>query len=65
MNSFNSPNIFPQFHPGILNRYLTVQTAAEATGYNIQYMRRVLHSGTLVGFKICQIGLIKMESLET
>ena len=65
MISFTSPFITQQPHTGILiNRHLTVQAAAEATGYNIQYLRRLLRSGTLEGIKIGQIWLIEMQSLE-
>jgi len=35
-----------------------VQAAAEATGYNIQYLRRLLRSGKLEGIKIGQMLLI-------
>jgi excisionase family DNA binding protein len=66
MISFNSPNISPQFHTGVLvNRHITVQAAAEVTGYNIQYLRRMLRFGRLEGIKIGQMWLIEMESLET
>ena len=65
MISFNSPKISQQSHTGILiNRHLTVQAAAEATGYNMQYLRRLLRSGRLEGIKIGQIWLIEMQSLE-
>ena len=43
---------------------LNVLAAAEATVYNIQYLRRLLRSGTLAGIKIGPIWLIEMESLE-
>ena len=66
MTLFNTPYISQQTHTGILiNRHLTVQAAAEATGYNIQYLRRLLHSGKLEGIKIGQLWLIEMQSLET
>jgi hypothetical protein len=53
MISFNSPNISQQSQTGILiNRHITVQVAADVTGYNIQYLRRMLPSGTLEGIKI-------------
>ena len=66
MVSFNSPYISQQSHTGILiNRHVTVQAAAEVTGYNNQYLRRMLRSGKLEGIKIGQIWLIDMESLET
>jgi hypothetical protein len=62
MVSFITPNISQQFHTGILvNRHITVQVAAEVTGYNIQYLRRILRSGMLKGIKIGQMWLIEME----
>ena len=65
MISFNSPNISKQSHTGILiNRHVTVQAAADVTGYNIQYLRRMLRSGVLRGIKIGQLWLIEMQSLE-
>jgi len=64
MISFNSPNFSQQSHFGILiNRHVPVQAAAEFTGYNIQYLRRMLRSGALEGVKIGQIRLIDMDSL--
>ena len=66
MISFNSLNKSQQPHTGILiNQHLTVQAAADVTGYNIQYLRRLLRSGKLEGIKIGQIWLIEMKSLET
>ena len=65
MISINFPNISPQSHTGILiHSHVTVQASAELTGYNIQYLRRVLRSGALEGIKIGQMWLIDMESLE-
>ena len=66
MISINAPYISPQSHTGILiKEHLSVQAASEATGYNIQYLRRLLRSGPLEGIKIGQIWLIEMQSLET
>jgi len=65
MISLNTPYISQQPHTEILiNQHLTVQAAADVTGYNIQYLRRLLRSGTLEGCKIGQMWLIDMESLE-
>jgi excisionase family DNA binding protein len=65
MISFNSPNSSQQFHTCILvNRHITVQAAAEVTGYNIQYLRRILRSGALKGCKIGQMWLIEIDALE-
>ena len=66
MISFKSTYISPQSHTGILiNGHVTVQAAADVTGYNIQYLRRMLRSRVLRGIKIGQIWLIEMQSLET
>ena len=65
MISFKSPSISQQSNKGIfINQHITVQVAAEVTGYNIQYLRRLLRSGTMKGVKIGQMWLIDMESLE-
>jgi hypothetical protein len=66
MISLNSPDNSKQSQTGILiNRRVTVQFAAEVTGYNIQYLCRMLRSVTLKGIKIGQVWLIEMQSLET
>jgi excisionase family DNA binding protein len=66
MISFNFPGNSQQSNTGILiNQHITVQAAAEATGYNIQYLRRILRSGALKGVKIGQMWLIEMDALET
>jgi len=65
MISFNSLNNSKQSNTGILiNQYVTVQAAAYVSGYNIQYLRRLLRSGKLEGIKIGQLWLIEMQSLE-
>jgi len=65
MISINSPYITQQIHTGILiTGHITVQDAAEVTGYSIQYLRRLLRSGKLEGIKIGQLWLIEMQSLE-
>ena len=48
----------------IIHNYITVETAAEITGYNIQYLRRLLRSGKLTGTKVGQVWLIKLSALE-
>ena len=64
MGSFNS-NISPlQNSAGILlEKFITVQAAAEVTGYCSQYLRRLLRAGKLEGVKVGQVWLIKMSSL--
>ena len=66
MISFNTQNVSQQSNTGFLiNQHITVQAAAKVTGYNIQYLRRILRSGALKGVKIGQMWLIEMEALET
>ncbi len=66
MISFNTQNVSQQSNTGIfVNQHITVQAAADVTGYNIQYLRRMLRSGALKGVKIGQMWLIEMETLET
>ena len=65
MISFNSPSNSQQSNTGILiTQHITAQAAADATGYNIQYLRRMLRSGALRGVKIGQMWLIEMDDLE-
>ncbi|MCJ7530759.1 MAG: helix-turn-helix domain-containing protein [Anaerolineales bacterium] len=49
----------------VLDNLITVQTAAEISGYNIQYLRRLLRTGKLDAVKIGQVWLIQLTSLET
>ena len=66
MVSFNTPSVSQQSNTGVLiHQHITVQTAANVTGYNIQYLRRMLRSGALKGVKIGQMWLIEMDALET
>ena len=56
MITFNFPNISPQSNKGILlEKHISVQPAADVTGYNMQYLHQMLRSGTLKGVKIGQI----------
>ena len=65
MIAFNSQHISSESNKGILiNGHIKVHAAADATGYNMQYLRRLLRSGKLEGIKIGQIWLIEMQSLE-
>jgi excisionase family DNA binding protein len=64
MIAFNSIDFFLQNQSGILiDKFITVQAAAEVSGYNAQYLRRLLRAGKLDGIRIGQVWLIKLESL--
>jgi excisionase family DNA binding protein len=64
MISFKDSNFPFENSTGILvEKYISVQAAAELTGYNIQYLRRLLRSGAMEGVKIGQMWLIEMDAL--
>lgn len=48
----------------VIDQFITVQAAAEASGYNVQYMRRLLRAGKLDSIKVGQVWLIKLDSLK-
>ena len=54
--SFNSPK------SKIIGEYLTVKSAAELSGYNQQYLRRMLRNRVFKTRKIGQIWLIDKKS---
>ena len=58
METHNSSNLF------FLKTHLTVQIAAKVSGYNAQYLRRLLHDERINGDKIGQIWLIRNASFE-
>jgi excisionase family DNA binding protein len=64
MSAFNSPESL-KLNPNSIQifEYVTVQAAAEETGYNVQYLRRLLRAGKLTGIKIGQVWLISLASL--
>ena len=49
----------------VLDGYLSVQDAAEYSGYNVQYLRRLVQAGTIAGRKIGQVWLVQLASLDT
>jgi len=60
----NSPTPDSQNVSGILvEEYVIVQKAAALTGYNVQYLRRMLRAGRLKSAKVGQVWLIQLESL--
>jgi hypothetical protein len=51
--------------PFVLENCFSVKAAAEYSGYNQQYLRRLLRLEKLSGVKLGQVWLIKMVSLES
>ena len=50
--------------PQILNNHISVQTAADYSGYSMQYLRRLLRSSKLDAIKIGQIWLVDKGTLD-
>jgi hypothetical protein len=62
MSLYISPDV--ERAGAIISRHLTVQAAAECSGYSIQYLRRLLRSESLIGTKIGQVWLIDLNAFE-
>ena len=45
--------------PFVFNNYISVKAAAFLSGYNMQYLRRLLRDGRLTGLKLGQTWLIE------
>jgi len=50
--------------PIVVNNHLSVQAAANISGYSLQYLRRLLRNGTLDGMKIGQVWPIDKTSFD-
>ena len=53
-----------QVSPIVVNNHISVQAAAEFSGYSLQYLRRLLRCGKLAGLKIGQVWLIDKSDFE-
>jgi len=56
----NNPSIFPI----VLNNHISVKTAAQYSGYSLQYLRRLLRSSKLLGLKVGQLWLIDKNNFD-
>ena len=52
---------FNNFYADYSNDYITVRTAAEISGYNQQYLRRLLRENTFRPKRLGQMWLIERE----
>ena len=57
-------SINPQIFSVVVNNHISVQSAAEFSGYSLQYLRRLLRGGKLAGLKIGQVWLIEKTAFE-
>ena len=64
MSAFNS-QVIPQISTNqVIVNHISVQAATEITGYNAQYIRRLLRAGKLDGVKVGQVWLVNLDSLQ-
>ena len=64
MYSLNTQNVSEFSTTQVINNHITVQEAAEITGYNTQYLRRLLRARKMEAIKIGQIWLVNLASLQ-
>jgi excisionase family DNA binding protein len=43
---------------------MSIQAAAEYSGYNLQYLRRIVRKGEVEGVKVGQVWLVNLTSLD-
>jgi len=64
MNFFYT-QVLPQLSSeSVIDNHITIQMAAEISGYNAQYLRRLLRAGKLHGVRVGQVWLIDLASLQ-
>lgn len=51
-------------YPIVFNNCISVKAAAFHSGYNVQYLRRLLRDGRLLGMKLGQTWLIDKDTFE-
>ncbi len=56
-------NYLPQLNQ--FGKYVTIQAASVISGYNTQYLRRLLRDEKLEGIKVGQVWLVELPSLQT
>jgi hypothetical protein len=49
----------------VIVNHISVEEATTISGYNAQYLRRLLRAGKLAGVKVGQVWLIDLASLQT
>ena len=50
--------------PIVLNNHISVKAAAVYSGYSLQYLRRLMRSGKLMGLKIGQLWMIEKNNFD-
>jgi len=48
----------------VLDNHMSIQAASEYSGYNLQYLRRIVRKGEVEGVKVGQVWLVNLASLD-
>jgi hypothetical protein len=48
----------------VLDTHMSMQAAAEYSGYNIQYLRRIVRAGIIDGVKVGPVWLVEIASMD-
>lgn len=59
----NEGSSAPEFNGFLQEKYITIAAASKLTGYNKQYLRRLLRNGKLDGVRVGQAWLIRFDGL--
>lgn len=61
MSAFSDPH---KISVGVVvDNYMSIDAAAEYSGYNPRYFRKLMRSGAIEGIKIGQVWLVRISSL--
>ena len=64
MSALNTPTPTILSTEQVIVNHISVQAATEISGYNVQYLRRLLRAGKLDGVKVGQVWLVNLDSLQ-
>jgi hypothetical protein len=48
----------------VLDTHMSMQAAAEYSGYNVQYLRRIVRAGIIDGVKVGPVWLVEIASMD-
>ena len=65
MNTLNSQIPNKLSTEQVIANHVSVEAATKVSGYNGQYLRRLLRTGKLDGVKVGQVWLVDLASLQT
>jgi len=64
MSALNTPTPTILSPEQVIVNHISVQAATEISGYNAQYLRRLLRAGKMDGVKVGQVWLVNLDSLQ-